>query len=103
MTSFWIPGGRLWRVQLKSTAVGHARGDEVQPIYSVYSGGNGGSKAGYTAEEIDVLVVHIGPRNVWYVLPVEVFAPFKNLRFYPDIECKCARWESYREAWQVMG
>jgi len=103
MTSFWIPGGRLWRVQLKSTAVVHARGYEVQPIYSVYSGGNGRSKAGYTAEEIDVLVVHIGPRNVWYVLPVEVFAPFKNLRFYPDIECKCARWESYREAWQVMG
>jgi len=96
-------GARLWRVQLKCTEVVHARGYEVQPIYSVYSGVNGRSKAGYTAEEIDVLVVHIGPRNVWYVLPVEVFALSKNLRFYPDIECKCARWESYREAWQVMG
>jgi len=96
-------GGRLWRVQLKSTAVVHARGYEVQPIYSVYEGVNGRSKTGYTEDDIDVLVVHIAPRDVWYVLPVEVFALFKNLRFYPDIECKWARWESYREAWRLMG
>ena len=69
-------GGRLWRVQ---------------------------GKAGYTAEDIDVLVVHIPPCNVWYVLPVDVIALSKNLRFYPDIECKCARWERYREAWSLMG
>jgi hypothetical protein len=92
-------GGRFWRVQIKSTAVLHARGYEVQPIYGVYGRG----KAGYTADDIDVLVVHIPPLNVWYVNPVEAVALSKNLRFYPDIECKCARWESYREAWSVMG
>lgn len=92
-------GGRMWRVQLKSTAVVHARGYEVQPIYSVYGGG----KSGYTADEIDVLVVHIRLRDVWYVLPVEVVALARNLRFYPDIACKCARWESYREGWSAMG
>lgn len=91
-------GGRLWRVQLKCTEVVHARGYEVQPIYGVYGKG----KSGYTADEIDVLVVHIGPLNVWYVLPVEVLEFCRNLRFYPDIECKCARWESYREAWELM-
>jgi hypothetical protein len=32
-----------------------------------------------------------------------VVAMEKNLRFYPDIKCKCARWESYREAWEWMG
>jgi hypothetical protein len=92
-------GGRLWRVQLKSTAVLHARGYEVQPKYSVYGKG----KAGYTADEIDVLVVHIRPLDVWYVLPVEVIAFSRNLRFYPDIRCKSARWESYREGWSAMG
>ena len=25
------------------------------------------------------------------------------LRFYPDIKCKCAQWEWYREAWGVTG
>jgi hypothetical protein len=92
-------GGRLWRVQLKCTEVLHGRGYEIQPIYGVYGKG----KAAYTEDEIDVLVVHIGPLNVWYVLPVEAFVTCKNLRFYPDIVCKCARWESYREAWQLMG
>jgi hypothetical protein len=92
-------GGRLWRVQLKSTAVVHARGYEVQPTYSVYRKG----KSGYTADEIDVLVVHIRPRDVWYVLPAEVVALCRNLRFYPDIACRSARWEKYREDWSVMG
>ena len=91
-------GSKLWRVQLKSTEVVHARGYEIQPIYSVYGKG----KAGYTAEEIDALVVHIQPCDVWYVIPVEAFAGCKNLRFYPDVECKCARWESYREAWHLL-
>jgi hypothetical protein len=91
-------GWRLWRVQLKSTAVLHGRGYEVQPIYSVYGKG----KAGYTAEEIDALVVHVRPLDVWYVLPAEAFLPRKNLRFYPDIECRAARWERYREAWHVL-
>ncbi len=95
-------GSRLWRVQLKSTEVVHARGYEVQPIYSVYSSVYGRGKAAYTAEEIDALVVHIRPRDAWYVLPVKAFAPAKNLRFYPDIECKCARWENYREAWHLL-
>jgi hypothetical protein len=60
----------------------------VQPIYGVYGRG----KAGYTADDIDVLVVRIGPLDVWYVLPIAAVALAKNLRFYPDIECKCARW-----------
>jgi hypothetical protein len=92
-------GKRLWRVQLKSTGVLHKRGYEVQPIYGVYGRG----KARYTADDIDVLVVHIRTRDIWYVLPVEVVAFDKNLRFYPDIECKCARWEKYREAWAGIG
>lgn len=96
-------GERLWRVQLKCTAAVHARGYEVQPLYSVYRRAYGRGKAEYTAHEIDVLVVHIRPSDAWYVIPVEALALAKNLRFYPDIECRCARWESYREAWWLMG
>jgi PD-(D/E)XK nuclease superfamily protein len=92
-------GERLWGVQVKSTEVLHSQGYEVQPIYGVYGRG----RAGYTADDVDVLVVRIGPVDVWYVLPIAAVALAKNLRFYPDIECKCARWEGYREAWRVMG
>lgn len=74
----------------------------MQPVVSFYNRGEARSKVGYTAEEIDVLVVHIGPLDVWYVIPVAALASLKNLRFYPDIKSKSARWESYREAWWVM-
>ena len=90
---------RLWRVQLKCTQAIRSRGYEVQPIHGVYRKG----KTAYCAGEIDALVVHIPPCNVWYVLLVEDFVGSKSLRFYPDIECKAARWEKYREAWDLLG
>jgi hypothetical protein len=91
-------GQRLWRVQLKSTAALHGRGCEVQPVYSVYGEG----KAAYRPDEIDVLAAYIFPKDTWYLIPIEDFAPAKNLRFYPDISCRHARWEIYREAWRVF-
>jgi hypothetical protein len=91
-------GRRLWRVQLKCTASIAFRGYGVQAIHFVYGEG----KVAYTADDIDVLVAYIIPKKVWYVLPVEAFVPFTTLRFYPDIECKRARWEKYREAWELL-
>jgi PD-(D/E)XK endonuclease len=88
---------RLWRVQLKCTLVIRSRAYEVQAIHSVYGKG----KRAYRAGEIGALVVHIPPCDAWYVLRVGDFAGSKNLRFYPDIECKAARWEKYREAWNL--
>lgn len=91
-------GRRLWRVQLKCTATVRARGYDVQSIYAIYGQG----KVCYTADEIDVLVAYIIPKKTWYVIPIEDFAPSRSLRFYPDIECKRARWENYREAWNLL-
>jgi hypothetical protein len=91
-------GRRLWRVQLKCTASISFRGYGVQAIHFVYGQG----KVPYTLDDIDALVAHIIPKDTWYVLPVDAFAPFTSLRFYPDIECKRARWEHYREAWDLL-
>jgi hypothetical protein len=91
-------GARLWRVQLKCTQVVRARGYDVQPSYSIYGQG----KVAYTADDIDLLAAYILPLGIWYILPVEVFTPSKSLRFYPDIDCKRARWEQYREAWHLL-
>src|SRR5438093_10064479 len=54
-------GSKLWRGALKTTEVVHARGYQIQTIYSVY----GEAKAGYTAEGVDVGVVDIPPWDVW--------------------------------------
>jgi hypothetical protein len=91
-------GSRLWRVQLKCTEVLRARGYDIQPIYSVYGKG----KITYTPDDIDILAAHIRPVNAWYILPIEALAHSTSLRFYPDIPCKCARWETYREAWHLL-
>jgi hypothetical protein len=91
-------GRRLWRVQVKSTEVVRARGYDVQPTYSIYGKG----KIAYTADDIDILAVHIPPLDTWYLIPVEAFTPRKSLRLYPDIPCKCAEWEAYRQAWNIV-
>lgn len=96
---FILDSGRhLWRVQLKCTQVIRARGYDIQPTYAIYGQG----KVAYTSDEIDVLVAHIVPVDAWYVLPVGIYAPSRSLRFYPDIECRRARWEKYREAWDLL-
>jgi hypothetical protein len=91
-------GRRLWRVQIKCTAVERAGGYHIQPIHFVY----GKTKVVYTAEDIDVLAAHIVPLDVWYVVPVGALAQGTSLRLYPDDGCKAARFEKYREAWNVF-
>ena len=75
-----------------------ARAYQVNTFHKVY----GKAQVSYNAEDIDMLVVHIPPLEVWYVLPVEVFAPNMHLRLYPNIRVRLRRWERYREAWGII-
>ena len=91
-------GRRLWRVQIKCTAVERAGGYHIQPIHFVY----GKNKVVYTADDIDVLAAHVVPLDVWYVVPVAALAAGTSLRLYPDNGCKTARFEKYREGWDLF-
>jgi len=91
-------GSRLWRIQLKSTEALRNHGFDIRPIHFVYGQG----AFAYSIEDIDALVAHIIPKDTWYIIPVETFFPFKNLRLYPGIERRRARWEKYREAWHLL-
>ena len=91
-------GERLWRAQVKCTEY------EVDGGYPIHGDSNRGEShmpAAYTAEEIDVLIAHRVPLDIWYVVPVEAFAPRASLRFYPDGR-KRAKFEHYREAWHLL-
>jgi hypothetical protein len=91
-------GGRLWRVQVRSTEHRFgARGFAVHA--SVYVGRK---IVGLTEKDIDVLIGYIVSRDIWYVVPVRAFVPRKNLWFYPDGSKKGAMFEKWREAWWVM-
>src|SRR5450755_3485378 len=91
-------GRRLWRVQIKCTAVGRAGGYHIQPIHFVY----GKNKVVYTADDIDVLAAQVVPLDVWYLVPVGALAAGRSLRLYPDDGCKAARFEKYREGWELF-
>lgn len=85
-------GSRCWRVQVKST---RAFRDQH---YSVTLGRHGRA---YRQDEIDFLVVHVVPVNVWYVFPVEVICGKSYVGVSPRRGSK-SRLELYREAWCLM-
>ena len=91
-------GRRLWRVQIKCTAVERAGGYHIQPIHFVY----GKNKVVYTEDDIDVLAAQVVPLDVWYLVPVAALAAGRSLRLYPDDGCKAARFEKYREGWELF-
>jgi len=86
----------FWRVQVKCTEVLRAGAYEVRAAYTIGKG-----RAIYTPNDIDFLVAHIVPRDIWYVLPVEACMPAPMLRFYPD-GARRTRFEQYREAWPQL-
>src|SRR5712691_1934055 len=91
-------GERLWRAQVKCTEY---EVDGGYPSHEDSARGESHMPAAYTAEEIDVLIAHLVPLDIWYVVPVEAFAPRASLRFYPDGR-KRAKFEHYREAWHLL-
>ena len=90
-------GQHLWRIQVKSTGGFHDRGY----IINAYWASKG--HVPYTADQIDFLVAYVISLGVWYIIPVEAFAPRTSLPLYPDPDSKVVgRYEKYREAWGLL-
>jgi hypothetical protein len=90
-------GRQLIRIQTKATSSLRAQAYETRATYTT-----GKSRAVYTRQDVDFLVAHIIPLDVWYVIPVEICTPAPMLRFYPHREAKKMRLEPYREAWHLL-
>jgi hypothetical protein len=56
----------------------------------------------YKADEVDLLVAYIDPRDSWYVIPVKHIAASRVLLFYPSGCKRGGHFECYREAWYLM-
>jgi hypothetical protein len=82
-------GQKLWRVQVKSTR----RSDGSRYIVKTK-----GSTEAYTAHEIDFIVAHIVPENLWYVIPISLAASRGQMYISPG-GSRHFRYEKYREAW----
>ena len=90
-------GQQFLRVQIKGTRTLRAGAYETRATYTVGKG-----RAVYTSDDIDFLVAHIIPLNVFYVLPVDACQPSPMLRFYPHRHSRSMRLEPYREAWNLL-
>jgi hypothetical protein len=92
------PGGRLWRVQVKSTT--YKRHD----AYHIFAGHftTRTTKKNYTAKQIDFLVAYVVPEEAWYVLPVLEFTPKRYLRVYPHRQISRGHYENFRDASHLM-
>jgi PD-(D/E)XK endonuclease len=90
-------GRQLIRIQTKCTNSLRAQAYETRATYTIGKG-----RAVYTRQDIDFLVAHVIPLDIWYVLPVEVCTPQPMLRFYPHRQAKQMCLEKYREAWHLL-
>jgi hypothetical protein len=90
-------GRRLLRIQIKATDSLRAGAYETRATYTDRKG-----RAVYSPNDIDFLVAHVIPLDVWYVLPVSACMPAPMLRFYPHRKAKLMRLEKYKEAWHLM-
>jgi hypothetical protein len=90
-------GRQLLRIQTKATNSLRAQAYETRATYTT-----GKRRAVYTRNDIDFLVAHVIPLDLWYILPVEICTPQPMLRFYPHRQAKKMRLEQYREAWHLL-
>jgi hypothetical protein len=84
-------GKGFWRVQVKGGSYYDG---------SKYQVGSGGKGKPFTKADMDFVVVHIVPEELWYVVPIEMAEGLKALWFNPG--SKEARFEKYREAWCLL-
>jgi hypothetical protein len=82
----------FWRVQVKLTTCSKKRG---KYCLSLATGGKP-----YTADQIDFLVVYVGPEHLWYVLPIEAVESLLSLGLYPYM--RKSKYERYRDAWCLL-
>jgi len=83
-------GKGFWSVQVK----GGVRGEL---FYTAHAGRRGKV---FTKEDMDFVVVHIAPEDLWYVVPIEIAEGATALWFNP--RSTRSRFEKYREAWCLL-
>jgi hypothetical protein len=66
-------------------------------MYHAAAGGNGQT---FTKEDMDFVVVHIVPEDLWYVVPIEIAEGSAALWFNP--RSTGGKFEKYREAWCLL-
>jgi hypothetical protein len=90
-------GSRLIRVQVRSVSTPYENAFRISTAF-----GNN-TKTPYGPEDIDLLAAYVEPRNAWYLIPVEAFAPVATIWLFPHRTSRRShRFERFREAWGLL-
>ena len=96
---------RIWRVQVKASGSVHQHGFAVRACWRTY-----GKHMPYTSKQIDFLAVVVHGRRthgrqIWYLIPVRALGGRLTITLYPfgSRQDGHARFEKYREAWNLLG
>lgn len=92
-------GHRLWRVQVKSTYRQDKSG--AYSLRTTRAAVHGKPRT-YSSEMIDILAGWVMPLDVWYIIPVQAFAPRRTLAVYPHRDPAAGQFEPFREAWCLL-
>ena len=86
-------GGRFLRVQVKSTT------SKVDGSYDCHL--STGRQKPYTKNEIDFIAAYIVPKDVWYIIPIEV-AGKRTSGIILSPHLKTSKHARYKEAWHLL-
>lgn len=92
------PVRRLWRVQVKSTAIIHQGAYRIWVSHSLTRD----SRSTYTSGQIDFIVAHVLPELAWYVFPIRIIGSRTCLKLFPHHRPSRSRYEQYRDAWDLI-
>ncbi len=95
--------GRVLRVQVKSA---HRVSKNLRGGYHIDGGharyrGRTRYRAGYTADEIDILVAYIVPEDTWYIFPPSRFEAMGGICIVTDKK-RPSKFHQYCEAWNLF-
>jgi len=87
--------GTLSRIQVRATNT------TVRGGYRISLGHGAKSKTPYTSKDIDFVLAYIFPKNIWYIIPVEIIKNKKSILLRPDDENDPLRY--FKEIWDFDG
>jgi len=92
--------GRLLRIQVKSVFTTNRWGYTVTVARRAYHG----PSVQYSTQEIDFIAAYVVPHDAWYIIPISELGSTIQLHLYPEGAKRTdgARFEKYREAWDLL-
>jgi hypothetical protein len=85
-------GGRLLRVQVKSTIYREGEAGFTCTL--------AGSNGPYKKNSFEFVAAYVIPDDVWFILPEKKIRGMWSVGLYPKLER--AKWREYQEAWELL-